>query len=973
MRVAHYTVHVKALLHRRRMSDNTASIVTIWFTTEEAAMKSVRRIFVLVGMAVLLGAPIAFAQTTGSITGTVTDASGAVLPGVTITLSGDRLIGGAQTQVSDTNGVYRFDRLAPGAYGVKMELQGFRSVARPDVRISAAFVATINGKMEVGSLSETITVTGESPTVDVRSNVQQTVMNQELLEGIPTGRDPWSLAKLIPGVQVATYDVGGTQSMQQSSMSAHGSNTADVSYNIDGATVNWPGGGGGATMIYYDQGMFEEVNYMTSAIPAETLAGGVSINMVTKDGGNVWKGNARYNFANDNLQAENWAETQKVNPLFLGNPTKKTYDFNLSGGGALVQNRLWVNGTVRKWVVNKLVSARNQDGSQALDDNDLKNYSGKLVGQVTTNNKLSLSYLWNDKIRGHRRDTSERIEDIASIVQTNPVQTTQAKYTGIKGSLVFESNFSVMDGQTNYTYQPGTPADAIRRIDTVTTDVTRASNREDHQPNSRHQFDNVFTYGKSGLGGEHLIKAGAQWSRLFYGSDYSVRGDHHVIYNNGVPTSVRQFNSPAFSKNEAIITGFFIQDSWSMNRLTLNIGGRFDKYVGTLPDQSSPGGTFAAARTVTKSEAINQNIAVWRAGAAYDLTGSGRTAVKASYSRYGLQVGIDRVTNVNPLTVGSRDCVWTDPNGDGKVQASEIGTCPAAFSGGTLTNYAPGVQWPYSDEATAGIETQLPGAVRVGAMFYYRTNRKQIGQVDTRKPASAYTKHTITIPNGPGGTVANPKPTTAPVYNISPEANAVTLNVRDNVDYLDTAYKGVEFTATKRFSRKWQMQAGFTIGKNEGGVSGGTDLNDPNNTLYPTGIIGNDSETAFRLSGSYELPGKINFAGSMIANNGYPYISTYSLTRAVAATQGIALTRATQTIQLSERGNERYGDVTMVDIRLSRSFRFGSRSFQPQVDFFNIGNADTTTARTVAVGGSYLNPTEILAPRIIRIGFSLNF
>ena len=137
-------------------------------------------------------------------------------------------------------------------------------------------------------------------------------MNQEILEGIPTGRDPWSLAKLIPGVQVATYDVGGTQSMQQSSMSAHGSSTNDVSYNIDGATVNWPGGGGGATMIYYDQGMFEEVNYMTSAIPAEMLAGGVSINMVTKDGGNQWKGNLRYNFANDALQGDNFSETKSA-------------------------------------------------------------------------------------------------------------------------------------------------------------------------------------------------------------------------------------------------------------------------------------------------------------------------------------------------------------------------------------------------------------------------------------------------------------------------------------------------------------------------------------------------------------------------------------------------------------------------------------------------------------------------------------
>ena len=936
-------------------------------------MTFVRRIAVA-ALAMMLGTGLAQAQvTTGSITGTVTDASGAVLPGVTITLSGDRLIGGPQTQVSDENGAYRFDRLAPGAYSVKFELQGFRTVDRPDVRISAAFVATINGKMEVGSVSETITVTGESPTVDVRSNVQQTVMNQEILEGIPTGRDPWSLAKLIPGVQVATYDVGGTQSMQQSSMSAHGSNTADVSYNIDGATVNWPGGGGGATMIYYDQGMFEEVNYMTSAIPAEQLAGGVSINMVTKDGGNVWRGNARYNFANDDLQAENWADVQRINRNFLGNPTKKTYDFNMSGGGAIVQNKVWVNGTIRKWVVNKLVSARNSDGSQALDDNDLKNYSGKLVTQLTTNNKLTAGYFWNDKIRGHRRDSNDLIPDIASVVQTNPVQTTQVKYSGIRGALVYESNFSVMDGQTNYTYQPDTAPDAIRYFDQGTTEVRFASTREEHQPNSRHQFDNIFTFGKSGFGGEHLIKAGVQWGRLYYASDYSVRGDHWVLYNNGIPTSVRQYNSPAYSKNVATVTGFFIQDSWSVNRLTLNIGGRYDKYVGKLPEQSAPGGRFAGPRTVAAQEVINQDIAVWRAGAAYDLTGSGRTAVKASYSRYGLQVGIDRVTNVNPLTVGTRDCVWTDPNGDGRVQDSEIGTCPATFSGGSVTNYAPGVKWPYSDEATFGVETQLPGAVRVGAMFYYRTNRDQIGQVNTLQPSSAYTEHTITIPNGPGGTVQNPQPTTAVVYNISPAANAQGLNLRDNVDYLDTTYKGVEFTATKRFSQKWQMQAGFTIGKNEGGVSGGTDLNDPNNTRFPTGIIGNDSETAFRLSGSYELPYRINLAGSMIANNGYPYVSTYNLTRAVAATQGINLTRASQTIQLSERGDERYPNVVMFDLRLGRQFRFGSRSITPQVDFFNIGNADTVVAHAVAVGPNYLLPNEILAPRIIRVGFSLNF
>jgi hypothetical protein len=936
-------------------------------------MTIVRRILIYACMAVLLAPAFAHAQQTGSITGTVTDESGAVLPGVNVTLSGDRLISGTQTQVSDTNGTYRFDRLVPGGYTVKFELQGFRTVERADIRINAAFVATINARLAVGSLAETITVTGESPTVDVRSNVQQTVMSQEILEGVPTGRDPWSLAKLIPGVQVATYDVGGTQSMQQSSMSAHGSSTNDVSYNIDGATVNWPGGGGGATMIYYDQGMFEEVNYMTSAIPAEQLAGGVSINMVTKDGGNQWKGVARYNFANDDLQGENWAGAQKLSPTFRGNPTKKTYDFNFNGGGSIIKNRMWVSGTIRKWVVNKLVNATNPDGSQALDDNDLKNYSGKVITQISTNNKISVGYFWNDKIRGHRRDSNDRIPDIASVVQTNPVQTTQAKYTGIKNRLVFESNFSVMDGQTNYTYQPDTDKSLVRIIDTGTTEVFNASTREEHQPNSRHQFDNVFTFGKSGMGGEHLFKAGVQWGRLYYASDYSVLNDHWLVYNNGNPVSVRQFNSPAYSKNVATVTGFFIQDSWSMNRLTLNIGGRYDKYVGTLPEQSRSAGTFAAAQTIPEQEVINQSKGVWRLGASYDLTGNGRTAIKATASRYALQVGIDRVTNVNPLTVGSRDCPWSDLNSNRKFDAGEItGTCPA-FGGGSVTNYAPGVSWPYSDEITGGIETQLPGAIRVGAMFYYRTNRDQFGQHNVAVPTTSYTKYTINVPNGPGGTVASPKPTTATVYNLDPALASAASNVRDNESYLDTEYKGIEFTASKRFSQKWQMQTGFTIGKNTGGVANGADLNDPNATLYPQGVIGNDSETAFRLSGSYILPGDITVAGSMIANNGYPYVSTFSLTRAAAALQGITLTRASQTVQLSERGDERFDNVMMFDIRLSRAFRFGGRSFSPQVDFFNITNSDTTVNHAVAVGGSYLQPSEILAPRIIRVGFAFSF
>jgi hypothetical protein len=949
---------------------------------ESKAMR-VRRLVVLV---CLLFAASAHAQVqTGSITGIVTDTSGAVLPGVLVTVSGDRLIEGQQTFTTDATGAYRFDRLPPGDYGVKFELAGFKTIEQSGVKISASFVATINPKLEVGSLEETITVTGQSPAVDVRSNVQQTVMNQEILEGVPTGRDPWSLAKIIPGVQVEKYDVGGTQSIQQSSLSSHGSNTNDVSYNIDGATVNWPGGGGGATMMYYDQGMFEEVNYMTSAIPAEVLAGGVSINMVTKAGGNAWRGNARYSFANDDLQAENWEDTQQLNPSFLGNPTKKAYDFNLSGGGAIKQNKLWVNGTYRKWVVNKLVNARNPDGSQALDDNDLKNYSGKAVLQLTANQKLQGSYLWNDKIRGHRRDTPPNIaEDAASLVQTNPVQTTQVKYTGIRSRAVFESNFSVMDGQTNYTYQPGTAADAIRRVDNARSEAFIAASREEHQPNSRHQFDNILSWGKSGWGGEHLFKGGVQWGRLYYESQYSVQGDHYVEYDNGVPTQVRQFNSPTTSKNVAQVLGLFLQDSWSMNRLTLNVGARWDRYVGTLPEQSAADNRFIAARFVPDTDVLKQNIAVWRAGASYDLTGTGRTALKASYSRYGLQVGIDRVTSVNPLSNGNRTCPWTDPNNDGRFQESEINPALCtAFSGGVGFRYADDIKWPYSDETTAGFETQLFGDVRFGTMYYYRTNRQQFGQRNVAVPTSVYMPFTLTIPNGPGGTLANPVPMTVTAYNIPTAYTSLNDTVRDNEDYLDTTYHGVEFTGTKRLSKGWQMQAGLTIGRNRGGISFATnatsgqsssiDLNDPNITLRPEGIVGNDSQVAFRLSGSYILPYDINLAGSMISNNGYPYHSSYSITRAFAATQGVTLTRGTQVVPLSDRGDERFDSVTMLDLRLSRQFRFGSRSITPQVDIFNLTNADTAVALNTGVGSSYLFPSEILSPRIIRVGFSLNF
>jgi len=573
--------------------------------------------------------------------------------------------------------------------------------------------------------------------------------------------------------------------------------------------------------------------------------------------------------------------------------------------------------------------------------------------------------------------------DIAALVQTNPASSTQAKYTAIHKTLVYESSFSIMKGQTNYLYQPNTPPDAIRVVDNTLSTADKAAQYHDEQPNSRTEFDNVVSINKTGWAGDHLFKTGFQFARLSYNDRYNVQGDMYLVYDNGKPTSVQEWNTPTNSSNLDKEYGFFAQDSWTIaSKLTLNLGMRFDHNVGILPAQSTPGGQFVAPQQYAESTPVKQNLAVWRTGLAYDPFGDGKTALKASYSRYGLQVGIDRVTNVNPLSSGSRLCGWTDPNGDGIAQPSEIGSCSAFPTLRVHYADANGPRWPYSDEITAGIERQLIPDMRFGVMYYHRTNRDQIGTRNLAVTPDMYVPVTVNVPNGPNG------PTTATIYNLaSPAFNSLSNLAIDNQPFLDTDYNGVEFTANKRFSHRWQMVAGLTIGHNKGGVnsSGSTgqtssigspgagtygDLNDPNVTAFPNGIVGYDSKVAFRLSGSYRAPGDVQVAGSLISNGGYPYISTYSVTRAVYP----QLVRTSQTVFLSERGDERYPTVTMVDLRFSRPIRFGSnRQFVPQVDLFNIANAATVVTLNSGIGGTYLRPSEVVAPRIIRFGFSIDF
>ena len=261
-----------------------------------------------VGLAILLialVAPAAIAQQTGTIAGAVRDAQGGVLPGVTVTVRSDALVTGSQVVVTGEAGAYQFPTLPPGTYSVTYELTGFTPLRREGIVVQVARTTRLDVELSVGALQETVTVSGESPVVDTSSTVTQTNINKDLYEAIPTGRNPWTMAGLVPGVVTGRLDVGGTEGAQQYNIEAFGSADSQKSFSIDGLKVNWAGGSGGATMMYYGFEMYDEYNMQTASGTAESDVSGVFMNMVTKSGGNRFTSDHNFYFMNEAMQGDN--------------------------------------------------------------------------------------------------------------------------------------------------------------------------------------------------------------------------------------------------------------------------------------------------------------------------------------------------------------------------------------------------------------------------------------------------------------------------------------------------------------------------------------------------------------------------------------------------------------------------------------------------------------------------------------------
>ena len=320
-----------------------------------------------------------------AIAGVARDTSGAVLPGVTVEVASDALIEKTRAVTTDSQGLYKIIDLRPGVYSVTFTLPGFSTVKRDGVELPTNFTATINGDMKVGSLEETINVSGQSPVVDTSSAVQQQVLSREVLDNVPTGRSVPSLGAMLPGARLALPDVGGTSGMQNRDLTVHGSDGRDTTFMVDGMILNGIEGDG-SVQSYFNDMMFEEVSYQTSAINTETSAGGVRANMIPKDGGNAFKGTGFFSAGNKSLQSNN-ADAAIAKGLRAPDALSKVWDVNFAEGGPIKKDKLWFFSSFRDWgveqyIANSFFRYGPQAGEQTIDDARISSGMVRLTTRV---------------------------------------------------------------------------------------------------------------------------------------------------------------------------------------------------------------------------------------------------------------------------------------------------------------------------------------------------------------------------------------------------------------------------------------------------------------------------------------------------------------------------------------------------------------------------------------------------------------
>jgi hypothetical protein len=923
------------------------------------------------------------AQESASIVGLVRDTTGAVMPGVTVEASSDVLIEKVRSGISDGSGRFAIIDLRPGTYIVTFTLPGFKTIRREGIVLAGAFAATVNADLEVGSLEETVTVSGASPVVDLQSTQNQFVANRDVLEALPATRSMQGGASLVPGVSF--YSQGFV-----STMSVHGSASADQRIYFDGMRIgqNLTGTGSQANGTGVNDLAQEELVYDAGSQSAETSIGGVRMDSIPKEGGNRFSGSHRTFFSNGALQNDNVPDDLRV---FIreGDELRTAWNVNTTFGGPIKADRLWFFTAFRlsqndSYVANMYFP----DGSRVNRESKVApNGQLRLTGQLSQQNKLRAAY-YNSNGNTQRYDvgctatSGNRVSCVApeaAYQLPTPVQQSgDMKWTStLTNRLLLEVSQSFGVASYRFSYQPEVGPYDVMNLDSSTGWRTVASATASQDYLSTVWNTNAKV---SYVTGSHNLKLGVnhEWgddrNRLDNRAHMST-----LTFAAGVPTSVTVRNTPVTRFNELNAdSGVFVQDRWTRSRLTVFGGARFDYFSASIPDQSAPANPFVPARNIA-GKSCQPCFNDWsiRAGGSFDLFGTGKTALKTSIGKFLAANALGTTSSLNPLGGQSNTRQWNDLDGNrravdanGNIQFNEIGASTNTNFGlpaGSLQidpDLLRGNNW----EETISVQHELLPNISVTGGYY---RRQFYNDAWTRNlavdPDRDFTPFTIigpTHPNLPGGGGE-----IITLYNLNENKRGQVDSIRTNSFNNSRVYNGFELSVNSRFGRGFAFGSVTTERTATDDCADLTDSN-PNNRRFCSRVP--PFKTLFKASAAYRLPLEIQVAGSFQARPGIPLGADYTVTSAVAGrplTGGVS----SLTVNLIDPTTTFYQYVYTNDFRLSRIFRYGRYRAQGFMEVFNLVNDSRIFTRNETFGPQWYNPIDLVPSRRFQFGFQLDF
>jgi hypothetical protein len=930
-------------------------------------------------LSTLLAAAPAWAQgggasSTGTIQGRVTDAQGAVLPGVTVTASSPALLG-SQTTVTSETGNYRFPAVPPGVYTISYELAGFNSVNREGVQIALGFTANINIELGLATLQETVTVTGESPVIDTSATrVVQNFKLQEL-QSIPNGRDMWSLLAVTPAVQMSRIDVGGNRAGTQTGYQAYGF-SGQVRVLIEG--INTTEGTGGAG-FYFDYSSLEEVFLGTSGQSAEMPNPGVQSQFIAKSGGNQFNGEYYLDWYNNSLQGTNIPDEYTTPTAFNNSPIRahsneidRYYDTAINVGGPIVRDRVWWFGTYRKQF--NAVAQPNFNFDSTFNTT-LWNAVGKGTFQANQNNKFIGYYQWGQKIQPNRLPFGTSIYNSAgpTFRQDSGSWVWKGEWNGtMSDKLYVEARF----GDFGYYF----PTIANSEEDYFWRDsgtlAIEGAHRKWQLDRDRKQLTGAATYFLDTGAGSHTIKLGGEYLREigWEGFEQGVGGNIEHVYNNGrsnqvifrIPTATETGKlglgkSGALTSASALnVVSFFLNDTWNAGRTTISGGVRFDRYDSFLPEQeqlaATVGPVSVAARTFARQDMFTWNVIAPRIGVIFDLTGDGRTVLKGNYGFFWHNPGVGIGSSANPNTPGKAATYqWNDTNGDRRWQPGEQGNLLSASLEGAV-QLDPDIKSPSTHEVSAWLERQLGASLGIRGGFVYKTEDDLI-RTDQPFRRPGFTQPFTFVDIGLDGRRGTGDDRDLTFYGL-PSAVASQFpatSVVMNVDQYSRA-KTVELSLSKRYSNRWSASIG-------GAHTWLTDFPNgfPDNPAEP----GAEDRTLWNLkaTATYDAAYGIRISPVLRHQSGANYARTLS----ISAPSGLI---ASGTAHADAMNANREDHIWVFDVRAEKTVNFTDRvRTRLFFDLFNITNSHASETISRATGLGYQKPSAILAPRTARLGF----